>query len=86
MKKMIVGLALAGLLFTGCTPNEQALVAGAIGGAVVGASVSNGYYYNNRYYDNRYYYNGRYMYGGYYRNGYYYYNGRSYRGGSYYRY
>jgi hypothetical protein len=76
----VIGALSSTLLFTACTPQEQAFATG-LGVGVVAASVySYPYYYNQPYY----YYGGRYYYGGYYRGGYYHYHGRRYRSGHYY--
>jgi len=79
----MIGAVASSLLFTGCTPEEQALASGVAIGAATGMALSSysyPYYYNRPYY----YYGGRYMYGGYYRGGYYHYHGRRYRSGHYY--
>jgi len=85
MKRFSIMVAISStLIFTGCTPEEQALAAGATAGVIAGAamaSYNSPYYYDGRPY---YYYGGRYYYGGYYRNGYYYYNGRRFYNGHYY--
>ncbi|MEA3419506.1 MAG: hypothetical protein U9Q90_08930 [Campylobacterota bacterium] len=82
-KKLGVIAALSSLLlFTGCTPEEQALATGvAVGGTAVALSS----YSYPRYYDQPYYYhNNRYYYGGYHQNGYYHHGGNRYSNGHYY--
>ena len=69
-KKIGVIAALSSaLIFSACTPEEQAFASGAaVGGTAVALSSYNyPHYYNQPYY----YHGGRYYYGGYYRNGYY---------------
>ena len=70
------------LIFTACTPEEQAMATGvAVGaGAVALSSYNYPRYYNQPYY----YHGGRYYYGGHYSGGYYHYRGQRYRGGHYY--
>ena len=80
LKKLTLISAVAGtLLFTGCTPQEEAFAMGAVAGVAL-SSYSYPHYYNQPYYYN----SGRYYYGGYYRGGYYHYHGHRYRGGNYY--
>jgi len=79
MKRFSIMVAISStLIFTGCTPEEQALAAGATAGVIAGAAMAS--------YNSPYYYDGRpyYYYGGYYRNGYYYYNGKRFYNGHYY--
>ena len=79
----MIGAVASSLLFTACTPQEQALASGVAMGAVAGVALSS--YSYPHYYNQPYYYNGgRYYYGGYYRGGYYYYRGHRYRSGHYY--
>ncbi len=78
-----IGVLSSALIFSGCTPEEQAFGTGAAVGVATGVILSS-YSYPHYYGYPYYYYGGRYYYGGYYRNGYYYYRGRRYYGGHYY--
>ncbi len=81
LKLQLAGAAVSLLLLSGCTPEEQAFVAGMGVGAVGTALIYDYPYYYDRPY---YYYGGHYYYGGYYQGGYYYHHGHRYHGGHYY--